>query len=199
MLFKKIAAILSEGCTVTLAVTKAPDGNLSVAASINNPSASDPAKDYIQPFIATGTPEELDAELPDLLTKPLQRSSGLQTSMAEFEAAAQVAAAKSKAAAARKAEEDKEKKQRKAAFDKAFAKAETLEKENKLKEAAATYKTAAALGDGADKAKAEKKARELQTKDQPSLDFFGKSAGDENENEAEPEAEEEGENEGTEE
>lgn len=192
-LFKKLNDILTTGCKVTIVVTKAQDGTLSAATVLDNSASKDPAKAYIQPFIVTGTPDELDEGFADAIGEPLARSAGLQTSMAQFEASTAVAAARSKAAIAKKADDDKAKKQRKAAFDKAYAKAEALEKEGKLTQAIAAYKEAAAQGEGADKAKAEKKARDLQAKDQPSLDFFGSTEGDSEET-AEPEAVEEGDN-----
>ncbi len=202
MLFEKLHALLTEGSTATIVVAKTADGNLTVSASVNNAKTSDPGKAYIQPFIVSGTPAELDAGFADIIAEPLGRSAGLQTSMAEFEASQKVAKEKSAAAQAEKNKADKEKKDRKATYDKLVAKAAELEKDRKYKEAADTYTKAAGFADGADKSKAEKKAKDLRAKDVPMLDFFGSGSDDSegnNEETAPEETEETEEPEGTEE
>lgn len=188
-LFETLASVLGDGAVATIAVAKTPDGLLSVSLSVNNTRVQDPAKAQIAPFVVTGTPQELDTGLPALITEPLTRSAGLQTNMEAFEASVKAAEAKSKAATEQKAAEAREKKKRKEAYDKAISKAETLEADGKDAEAEAAYKAAAALGDGPDKARAEKKADALKRKrEQPSLGFF--DAPDEEETDTEKEEEE---------
>ncbi len=188
-LFETLASVLGDGAVATIAVAKTPDGLFSVSLSVNNTRVQDPAKAQIAPFVVTGTPQELDTELPSLITEPLTRSAGLQTNMEAFEASVKAAEAKSKAATEQKAAEAREKKKRKEAYDKAISKAETLEADGKDAEAEAAYKAAAALGDGPDKARAEKKAVTLKLKrEQPSLGFF--DTPDEEETDTENEDEE---------
>lgn len=107
-IFKTIAGILGENDDVTIVVTKSAGGRLAVSTNFRNRSVTDKSRDLIAPFLVSGTPEELDAEYCGIIAEPLEQSSGIQTSMANFEASKKLAQAKSQQAAASKGKADNE-------------------------------------------------------------------------------------------
>jgi len=159
-LFKTLLDVLSKNCDVTIVVRKTGDQNLTVSTLLRNDDTTDPARDAISPFVVTGTADELDAEYADLIKAPMEKSSGIQTSMANFEASAKAAQASSKAAAESKRKETDAKKSAKASVAKILASADTLLKEKKYADAKALYnkaKDAAVLAElTAEKAAAQK-------------------------------------------
>ena len=60
------------------------------------------------PLTVTGTPQELDTGFLQAVTRPIQKTCGLISNMAQFEAQADKAAASSKAAKEAKSKETKE-------------------------------------------------------------------------------------------
>ena len=101
-IFKTIAGILGENDDVTIVVTKSVGGRLAVSTNFRNRAVTDKARDLIAPFLVSGTPDELDAEYCGIIAEPLEQSSGIQTSMANFEASKKLAQAKSQQASASK-------------------------------------------------------------------------------------------------
>lgn len=176
-IFTKIAGILKEDSDMTLAIRKRTDGTLVVTVQTKNAKVTDEAAQIIPPFVLRGTPEELDAGFAEAVCQPLERTAGLQTSMAEYEAAQKEAAAKSrKAADEKKAADDKEKK-RKEAQKKLLDKANEAKSAKKWKEAVAALKMALT---GATEAEADAIRKDIaycEDKDAP--DLFGSDADDE--------------------
>ena len=159
-LFKTLLDILSKDSDVTIVVRKTGDATLAVSTALKNNSTTDPAKDAIAPFVVSGTAEELDAEFVSLITAPMEKSAGLQTSMANFEASAKAAQAASKAASEAKRKEEDAKKAAKANVTALLNKAKGLMDEKKYGEAKTTYNKAKAEADkaglSAEKAAAQK-------------------------------------------
>lgn len=159
-LFKTISDILSKDSDVTIVIRKTGDDTLAVSTALKNNGTTDPAREVIAPFVVSGTAGELDAEFVSLITAPMERSAGLQSSMANFEASAKAAQAASKAAGEAKRKEEEARKSAKAAVQKTLASADALLKEKKYGEAKALYAKAKAdaekAGLGAEKASAQK-------------------------------------------
>lgn len=107
-IFQTIAGILGENDDVTIVVTKRAGGRLAVSTNFRNRAVTDKARDLIAPFLVSGTPEELDAEYCGIIAEPLEQSSGIQTSMANFEASKKLAQTKSQQAAATKSKAENE-------------------------------------------------------------------------------------------
>lgn len=142
-LFKTIAAILAaKGDSVNITIQKRNDESLLVVAvSYNAPGVKDEAKELIAPFTLKGTADELDEAFVEQIATPLASSSGLLTSIAEFEKSVKTASANSKKAEADKKEADKkaekEKKEAEKAAEKEKKEAEKkAEKERKEAEKA---------------------------------------------------------------
>lgn len=167
-LFETIAKTLPEGTDVTIVARKCGD-SLTVSTAFRNNAVKDSAKEFIQPFIVTGTPAELDAEFAGLIAEPLEKSSGIQTSMAEFEASSRKAKAKSQALAEEKKKEDAEKKVRKENFLKHSEAAKKAKGEGDYKKAVSEYTEALKYADGTDKTKTESEIRACRQKDVPSM------------------------------
>ena len=107
-IFQTIAGILGENDDVTIVVTKSAGGRLAVSTNFRNRAVTDKARDLIAPFLVSGTPDELDAEYCGIIAEPLEQSSGIQTSMANFEASKKLAQAKSQQASAAKGKAENE-------------------------------------------------------------------------------------------
>ena len=181
-LFKTLSDILSSDSDVTIVVRKTGDDTLAVSTALKNNSTTDPAKDAIAPFVVSGTAEELDAEFVSLIKAPMEKSSGIQTSMANFEASAKAAQAASKAAAEKKRAADDAKKNAKSAVAKILGEADSLLKAKKYAEAKARYskalQEAEIAGLSAEKSTAQKGIDTCSKKETP--DIFG-AFGDEGE------------------
>ena len=141
-LFKTLSDILSTDSDVTIVVRKTADDSLVVSTAVKNRKTDDPARDAIAPFVVSGSPAELDAEYTSLIKAPMEKSSGIQTSMANFEASAKAAQAASKAAAEKKRASDDAKKTAKTAVAKILSEADALLKAKKYAEAKAKYSKA---------------------------------------------------------
>ena len=107
-IFQTIAGVLGENDDVTIVVTKSAGGRLAVSTNFRNRAVTDNARDLIVPFLVSGTPEELDADYCGIIAEPLEQSSGIQTSMANFEASKKLAQAKSQQASAAKGKAENE-------------------------------------------------------------------------------------------
>ena len=172
-LFKTLLDILSKDSDVTIVVRKTGDATLAVSTALKNNSTTDPAKDAIAPFVVSGTAEELDAEFVSLITTPMEKSAGLQTSMANFEASAKAAQAASKAASEAKRKEEDAKKAAKANVTALLNKAKGLLDEKKYGEAKAAYTKAKAeaekAGLAAEKGTAQKGIDTCAKQDAPDM------------------------------
>lgn len=174
-LFKTIAGILSGDTDITIVIRKTASDKLVVSTNLRNQALEDPAKGVIAPFVVSGTPEELDAEYAGIIAGPLEQSSGLQTSMKNFEASAKAAKAASKAAADFKQKEENAKREAKNTVTKLLSEADALSKQKKYGQAKEKYSEAAKAAEKADLKDELKKAKagaaECARKDVP--DIFG--------------------------
>lgn len=138
-LFSIISDNIPEGAQVVIVATKT-GGNITVSTDVRNDAVKDDAKNFIQPLVLRGTPQELDEQFESEIVKPIQETAGLHTSMAEYEAAKQVAQSKSKAAAeaAQKAKDAAKKKAD--ALKKAIEEAKKLTDAGKWTEAAKKFR-----------------------------------------------------------
>ena len=157
-LFATLADILSEDVTMTIVIRKTADEQLTVLTNTHNDKVKDSAQNLIAPLAMTGTPEELDNQFAELITAPIQKTTGIISSMADYEqaqAAADAAKAenKAKAEAAKKTAET---------LKKALDKADALAKEKKNDEAIKAYKACLALADDKTKNAINGKIEKLQ-------------------------------------
>lgn len=104
--FKQFSELLSEGEYATVVITKKGD-KLTVSILPSNDRIGDEAVKSIPPIVATGTPEELDAELLSTISAPLLDALAMRTSVKDYEAAKKAAAEKTQ-----KAKEEKEAKKK---------------------------------------------------------------------------------------
>ena len=146
-LFKTLAGILCTNADVTIVIRKMADGRLVTSTRFSNNDVNDDAKDLIAPFNVSGSPEDLDNQFTDLIKEPLEQSSGLQTSMKNFEASKKIAQAKSAAASEAKRKEDSEKKAAKDKANKLLSEAKKLMDSRKWKEAKAKLTEALKLAE----------------------------------------------------
>ena len=146
-LFKTLAGILCTNADVTIVVRKMADGRLVTSTRFSDNDVNDGAKDLIAPFNVSGSPEDLDSQFTDLIKEPLEQSSGIQTSMKNFEASKKVAQAKSAAASEAKRKEDSEKKAAKDKANKLLSEAKKLMDSRKWKEAKAKLTEALKLAE----------------------------------------------------
>lgn len=141
-LFKTLAGILSGDTDITIVIRKTGENKLVVSTNLTNHGVEDPAKRVIAPFVVSGSPEELDAEYISVITEPLEQSTGLQTSMKNFEASAKAAKAASKAASELKQKVESAKREAKNAVTKLITEGDKLLKANKYRQAKETFEKA---------------------------------------------------------
>ena len=125
MFFAAIHQMLTENVDLTIVIRKA-NGQLTVATLPKSNGLKDEAQNQIIPLTVTGTPQELDAEFLQAVTRPIQKASGLIANMAQFEAQADKAAANSKAAKEAKSKESKEEREKREKYEKLMKKAEDM-------------------------------------------------------------------------
>lgn len=130
-LFKQLEPLINEVMTVQMTLSK-KEGILTVCV-IPQGEVNDPAAKQIIPIVLSGTAEEMDNGFVDAITKPLMKTAGLISNVAQFEKDLEEAEAATKMAKAaeekKKKEEETKKKEaqlRKRKFDKLFAKANAL-------------------------------------------------------------------------
>ena len=125
MFFTAIHQMMTEGVDLTLVIRKA-NGQLTVSLLPKSNGLKDEAQNHLVPLTVSGHPQELDAGFLQAVARPIQKTTGLISNMAQFEAQAEKAASESKAAKETKAKETKEEKEKREKYEKHFKKAEEL-------------------------------------------------------------------------
>lgn len=132
--FRQLDALELAG-NLKMVVRRVGESQLVVTLLLDNPEATDPAKAVIPPLMLRDTAANLDAGFFETITKPMQDTSSLQQTMANYTKALKLAQENSKQASDQKGAEKKEKDAQKTKFDKAMGVVGQLEKENKFREA----------------------------------------------------------------
>ena len=125
MFFTAIHQMMTESVDLTLVIRKA-NGQLTVSMLPKSNGLKDEAQNHLVPLTVSGLPQELDAGFLQSVARPIQKTAGLISNMAQFEAQAEKAASESKAAKETKAKETKEEKEKREKYEKHFKKAEEL-------------------------------------------------------------------------
>ena len=125
MFFTAIHQMMTESVDLTLVIRKA-NGQLTVSMLPKSNGLKDEAQNHLVPLTVSGLPQELDAGFLQAVARPIQKTTGLISNMAQFEAQAEKAASESKAAKETKAKETKEEKEKREKYEKHFKKAEEL-------------------------------------------------------------------------
>lgn len=170
--FKQISEIMQNNGEVVMVIHKMSETELTVSVNYRNENVKDQAIKHIQPFCVTGTPEEMDQELLELIEQPIIKSAQLQTNMEDYEAAMEVAKAKSKAETEKKKEELDKEKNRKATLKKATDKAEAAKQEGNWDEAVKQYKEALKSADAAETIKIKKEITACEI-ERSNISLFG--------------------------
>jgi len=134
MFFTAIHQMMTESVDLTLVIRKA-NGQLTVSMLPKSNGLKDEAQNHLVPLTVSGLPQELDAGFLQSVARPIQKTAGLISNMAQFEAQAEKAASESKAAKEAKAKETKEEKEKRDKYEKHFKKAEELISAKNHKEA----------------------------------------------------------------
>ena len=119
----------------------------------------DEAQNHIVPLTVTGTPQELDTGFLQAVTRPIQKTCGLISNMAQFEAQADKAAASSKAAKEAKSKETKEEREKREKYEKLMKKAEELTAARNHREAVSVLTQAKAHANAAQLKEIEEKIK----------------------------------------
>ena len=106
MFFTAIHQMMTESVDLTLVIRKA-NGQLTVSMLPKSNGLKDEAQNHLVPLTVSGLPQELDAGFLQSVARPIQKTAGLISNMAQFEAQAEKAASESKAAKETKAKETK--------------------------------------------------------------------------------------------
>ena len=159
MFFTAIHQMMTESVDLTIVIRKT-NGQLTVSTLPKSNGLKDEAQNHIVPLTVTGIPQELDTGFLQAVTRPIQKTCGLISNMAQFEAQADKAAASSKAAKEAKSKETKEEREKREKYEKLMKKAEELTAARNHREAvsvltqAKTHANAAQLKEIEEKIKA---------------------------------------------
>lgn len=130
-LFKQLEPLINEVMTVQITLSK-KDGVMTVCV-IPQGEVKDEAAKHIIPIVLSGTADEMDNGFIDAITKPLMKTAGLISNVAQFEKdleEAEAATKMAKAADEKKLKEEvmkkKESQLKKRKYEKLFAKANAL-------------------------------------------------------------------------
>jgi PRTRC genetic system protein E len=104
--FKQLSELISDNQSANISVTKNGNG-LVVSILVKQGDVTDPSAKKIQPLICKGTAEELDSQLFQFISQPIQSASALLVNMKSYEDSVATAEA------TRKEQKDKEKEQEK--------------------------------------------------------------------------------------
>lgn len=79
--------MMTESVDLTIVIRKT-NGQLTVSTLPKSNGLKDEAQNHIVPLTVTGTPQELDTGFLQAVTRPIQKTCGLISNMAQFEAQA---------------------------------------------------------------------------------------------------------------
>ena len=150
-------------CVELKIVIRKTNGQLTVSTLPKSNGLKDEAQNHIVPLTVTGTPQELDTGFLQAVTRPIQKTCGLISNMAQFEAQADKAAASSKAAKEAKSKETKEEREKREKYEKLMKKAEELTAARNHREAVSVLTQAKAHANAAQLKEIEEKIKAADT------------------------------------
>lgn len=162
MFFTAIHQMMTESVDLTIVIRKT-NGQLTVSTLPKSNGLKDEAQNHIVPLTVTGTPQELDTGFLQAVTRPIQKTCGLISNMAQFEAQADKAAASSKAAKEAKSKETKEEREKREKYEKLMKKAEELTAAGNHREAVSVLTQAKAHANAAQLKEIEEKIKAADT------------------------------------
>lgn len=162
MFFTAIHQMMTESVDLTIVIRKT-NGQLTVSTLPKSNGLKDEAQNHIVPLTVTGTPQELDTGFLQAVTRPIQKTCGLISNMAQFEAQADKAAASSKAAKEAKSKETKEEREKREKYEKLMKKANELMATKNFREAVSMLTQAKACADTAQLKEIEEKIKAADT------------------------------------
>ena len=162
MFFTAIHQMMTESVDLTIVIRKT-NGQLTVSTLPKSNGLKDEAQNHIVPLTVTGTPQELDTGFLQAVTRPIQKTCGLISNMAQFEAQADKAAASSKAAKEAKSKETKEEREKREKYEKLMKKAEELTAARNHREAVSVFTQAKAHANAAQLKEIEEKIKAADT------------------------------------
>ena len=162
MFFTAIHQMMTESVDLTIVIRKT-NGQLTVSTLPKSNGLKDEAQNHIVPLTVTGTPQELDTGFLQAVTRPIQKTSGLISNMAQFEAQADKAAASSKADKEAKSKETKEEREKREKYEKLMKKAEELTAARNHREAVSVLTQAKAHANAAQLKEIEEKIKAADT------------------------------------
>ena len=162
MFFTAIHQMMTESVDLTIVIRKT-NGQLTVSTLPKSNGLKDEAQNHIVPLTVTGTPQELDTGFLQAVTRPIQKTCGLISNMAQFEAQADKAAASSKAAKEAKSKETKEEREKRERYEKLMKKAEELTAARNHREAVSVLTQAKAHANAAQLKEIEEKIKAADT------------------------------------
>lgn len=162
MFFTVIHQMMTESVDLTIVIRKT-NGQLTVSTLPKSNGLKDEAQNHIVPLTVTGTPQELDTGFLQAIARPIQKTCGLLSNMAQFEAQADKAAASSKAAKEAKSKETKEEREKREKYEKLMKKANELMATKNFREAVSMLTQAKACADIAQLKEIEEKIKAADT------------------------------------
>lgn len=162
MFFTAIHQMMTESVDLTIVIRKT-NGQLTVSTLPKSNGLKDEAQNHIVPLTVTGTPQELDTGFLQAIARPIQKTCGLLSNMAQFEAQADKAAASSKAAKEAKSKETKEEREKREKYEKLMKKAEELTAARNHREAVSVLTQAKAHANAAQLKEIEEKIKAADT------------------------------------
>lgn len=162
MFFTAIHQMMTESVDLTIVIRKT-NGQLTVSTLPKSNGLKDEAQNHIVPLTVTGIPQELDTGFLQAVTRPIQKTCGLISNMAQFEAQADKAAASSKAAKEAKSKETKEEREKREKYEKLMKKAEELTAARNHREAVSVLTQAKAHANAAQLKEIEEKIKAADT------------------------------------
>lgn len=162
MFFTAIHQMMTESVDLTIVIRKT-NGQLTVSTLPKSNELKDEAQNHIVPLTVTGTPQELDTGFLQAIARPIQKTCGLLSNMAQFEAQADKAAASSKAAKEAKSKETKEEREKREKYEKLMKKANELMATKNFREAVSMLTQAKACADTAQLKEIEEKIKAADT------------------------------------
>lgn len=162
MFFTAIHQMMTESVDLTIVIRKT-NGQLTVSTLPKSNGLKDEAQNHIVPLTVTGTPQELDTGFLQAIARPIQKTCGLLSNMAQFEAQAEKAAASSKTAKEAKSKETKEEREKREKYEKLMKKANELMATKNFREAVSMLTQAKACADTAQLKEIEEKIKAADT------------------------------------